>query len=120
MMVAHHVKYEELHGVDEVVMMEKGAHRQLHNRLRQERKCNVSADTLRKISTTARNRSEYSKSGKYDYHKRSMQPIYFNETLMPNVGFQESIRYNQFTGCVTCTSLFRGYHGKKLLYIDIM
>lgn len=119
MLVAHHVRYKELHGVDEVVMIEKGEHKRLHHRLRQEGKCNVSVDTLRRISYAARNRSEYSKDGKAEYHKKSMQPIYFNETLMKNVGHQESIRYNRFTGCVTYTSLFRGYHGKELLDINI-
>ena len=40
-MVHHHIKYKEIHGVDEVVLMDKGEHAKLHRKLRREYKCNV-------------------------------------------------------------------------------
>ena len=55
-MVHHHVKYLEIHGVDEVVLMPKGEHIKLHNRLRREGKCNIPRTELAKISYMAYNR----------------------------------------------------------------
>ena len=54
MFVNHHIKYKEIHGVDEVVLMDKSEHRRLHARLRREGKCNISSDILRIISSKAK------------------------------------------------------------------
>ena len=56
MQVHHHIKYKEIHGVDEVVVMDKGEHRKLHNRLRKENKCNIPPTDLCKISARANSR----------------------------------------------------------------
>ena len=56
-MVHHHIKYKEIHGVDEIVMMEIGEHRKLHNRLRKENKCNILPSVLKKISWAAYSRT---------------------------------------------------------------
>ena len=58
MLVHHHIKYKEIHGVDEVVMMEKGEHNKLHRRLRREGKCNISPIALQKISSSANSRRD--------------------------------------------------------------
>jgi hypothetical protein len=58
MMVHHHVKYKEIHGYDEVILMEKGEHDKLHKRLRKEGRCKISREDLHRISTLARQRSD--------------------------------------------------------------
>jgi hypothetical protein len=52
-MVYHHIKYKEIHGVDEVVMMEPSEHKKLHCRLRKEGRCNIPSSILREISNRA-------------------------------------------------------------------
>lgn len=56
-MVEHHVKYKEIHGVDETVWMTYGEHRLLHNQLRKDGKCGISVKELRDISHCAQNRT---------------------------------------------------------------
>ena len=68
MLVHHHIKYKEIHGVDEVVMMEKGEHNKLHRRLRREGKCNVPQIILHKISSSANSRRDNSRV--LDWYKR--------------------------------------------------
>ena len=58
----HHIKYKEIHGVDEIVMLTPSEHKELHRRLRREGKCNVPADELAKISHRAHRRSPRSKA----------------------------------------------------------
>lgn len=53
MQVNHHVKYKEIHGVDEIVIMDKGEHGRLHTRLRREGKCNIPPKELARISMKA-------------------------------------------------------------------
>ena len=53
MQVHHHIKYKEIHGVDEVVMMERSEHSKLHQRLRREHKCSIPPSTLKRISENA-------------------------------------------------------------------
>jgi len=57
-MVEHHVKYEEIHGVDETVWMTMREHKLLHSRLRREGKCDISVEELTKISVNAHHRTE--------------------------------------------------------------
>jgi hypothetical protein len=52
-MVYHHVKYKEIHGIDEIVVMTAGEHIKLHRRLRKEGKCNVPVQVLGKLSREA-------------------------------------------------------------------
>lgn len=51
--VQHHVKYKEIHGVDEIVLMPASEHVELHRKLRQKGKCKVPVDELKKISSNA-------------------------------------------------------------------
>jgi len=61
-MVEHHVKYLELHGVDETEWMTRSEHQKLHRRLRKEGKCNIPSEELRKIAVAANGRTDKSKS----------------------------------------------------------
>lgn len=53
MLVHHHIKYREIHGVDEVIMMDAGEHQKLHRRLRRDGKCKVPSHILLRISSAA-------------------------------------------------------------------
>jgi len=57
-LIEHHIKYKEIHGVDETVFMSRGEHKKLHCRLRKEGKCNISVSSLQKISTKAAQRTQ--------------------------------------------------------------
>jgi hypothetical protein len=51
--VFHHIKYKEIHGVDEGYWITASKHKKIHMRLRKEGKCNIDPDTLRKCSSRA-------------------------------------------------------------------
>ena len=55
-LVRHHIKYKEIHGVDEVVLMTRSEHFKLHRRLRDTGKCTIPSDDLCKISIAAAKR----------------------------------------------------------------
>lgn len=57
-LIEHHVKYKEIHGIDETIWLTTSEHVKLHNRLRKEGKCNVPAEKLAKISQKAYRRTE--------------------------------------------------------------
>ena len=59
MQVHHHIKYKEIHGVDEVITMDAGEHKRLHTRLRKEGKCNIPTTELATISQSASRRSSH-------------------------------------------------------------
>ena len=129
-LIEHHVKYKELHGVDETVWMTKSEHKKLHNRLRKEGKCNVSPDLLNTIAIAAHNRTNKAKEWRKiynktsaiiqycsEYQKRNRFLFNFYESMMPNVVHHEIITYNISTGSVIVTCYFKGNNGKKLFYI---
>ena len=130
-LVEHHTKYIEIHGIDESLWMTPSEHRNLHNRLREEGKCNVPPEELEKISKAAVERTEkhiirkreYVKTNKYkeykhEYNKKSYW-FMFKDTIAPNIRLQEEIVYSSITGNLVISSGFVGDHGKKLLIIDI-
>ena len=51
--VKHHIKYIEIHGIDEVVLMTRSDHQKLHRRLRKEGKLNIPVEKLNIISQRA-------------------------------------------------------------------
>ncbi len=57
-LIEHHIKYKEIHGVDETVLIPFGEHIQIHRRLRKMGKCNIPIDELNRISHLAKNRTE--------------------------------------------------------------
>lgn len=50
----HHEKYEEIHGEEKVVLMCYKCHFNLHKKLREEGKCNISPNELQKISRNSK------------------------------------------------------------------
>ena len=75
-LIEHHTHYKEIDGYDETVFMTPSDHRLLHNRLRQEGKCNIAPEELKKISMAAETRTEKSqiKRAKYrEDHKEEMK-----------------------------------------------
>lgn len=126
MMVQHHIKYEEIHGVDEVIMMEQEEHVRLHQRLRREKKCLVPAAKLNAISQAAHTRTNKGiethrlccqRHNKQMNHKKNR--IRFLKTVGKNVQFIETIAVNPNTGTLYCGCHFCGTNGMKLKIIDI-
>src|SRR3990172_1537770 len=97
MLVEHHIKYKEIHGVDETVWMEKGEHMKLHKRLRKEGKCKIPVLVLRDISNLANHRAR----------KRRVQQIGFDEPILKNFRIIRKIKYNNHTGKISYSSRFR-------------
>lgn len=131
MLVEHHVKYKEIHGVDETVWIDKGKHIVLHRRLRREGKCRIPIDQLNKISKRAYARTKKGKENeiKYrvnpkrvnyniNYKKENTYTFTFSEVVMPNVELNESWYYNKVTNVLLISSGFRADHGKNLLFIE--
>jgi len=127
--VEHHVKYKEIHGVDETVFMSRSEHSILHRRLRKEGRCNIPSEQLTKIANTAHNRTEKQKKYFKEYHqtnkmklwqsdyaKKAYRFIEFVESLAPSIMLSERITYNSLTGIVSYTSQFKAYNGLKLCH----
>lgn len=68
-LIQHHVKYLEIHGVDETVWLTVSEHVKLHKRLRREGKCNVPSDELKKIAMAAHNRTPKRRAARAAYNK---------------------------------------------------
>lgn len=118
MLDEHHIKYKEIHGVDETIWLTHSEHQKLHKRLRREGKCNVPSDILRKISTSACQRTNKIKEYLNKYRKEAYpMVITFTEPLLPCVRLHERIYYNFITGTVSFSSNFSSSHGKKILFI---
>lgn len=131
-LVEHHTKYEEIHGIDDTTWMVPSEHRDLHNRLRREERCDISSEELRKISIVATRRTEkhkeairdYNKTEKFrkyksDYCKMYIMKIVTNSTISKNIIFHEEMAYNIKTETLTISSGFFGSHGIKLPTINI-
>lgn len=118
MLVEHHTKYKEIHGIDETVWMEKGEHRALHNRLRKEGKCNIPVPELAKISLAARARTGKNKESNKQYNKKNKYQFQFYTTIIPNVRLREHGVYNLKTDNIYISSHFMASNGKKIFYID--
>lgn len=61
-LIEHHTHYKEIDGYDETVWMTRSEHRLLHNRLREEGKCNIPPEELQKIASAAYYRTEKRKA----------------------------------------------------------
>lgn len=117
--VQHHIKYEEIHGVDEIKIITESEHRLLHNRLRKEGKCNIPPAILNQISRAALRRSPKYKQRCLKYRRDNVLAIVFNETIAPNVQLHEWIRYNRKTGNVMIYAYFQAHNGKKLYEVNL-
>jgi len=116
--VQHHVKYKEIHGKDEIVLLTKGAHRALHNRLRREGRCNIPSDILAKISDKARGRTLHAKQYLKNYRLNNEYEFSFLESVYPDIQLYEKIRYNRKIGTVSFRTGFAQFRGQKLYYIS--
>jgi len=114
MLVEHHIKYLEIHGVDKTVWMNAGTHNKLHRKLRQTGKCNVAVDELAIISREAHRRTIKYKDRTKGYYKQ--QIIEFTENLQPFVELRERIVVSKTTGNINYLAGFRGKNGNKLFY----
>jgi hypothetical protein len=119
LLVQHHVKYKELDGIDEVVMMNKADHIALHRRLRKEKKCKLPPKKLHEISSAAYRRTPRGRAVKKRMYKKSRQIIEFYETVDSHISFVETIIYNSNTGNVRYRYRFRGRPRRDILFIDI-
>lgn len=131
-LVEHHVKYKELHGIDKTVWMEISEHIALHRRLRKEGKCNVPRDQLNKISKMAYLRTKKGKNNQLKhrkcvhrinynrkYKKENTHNFNFSEIVMPNVEINENWYYNTITNILIISSGFRANHGKKIYFMEV-
>jgi len=121
MLVEHHIKYKEIHGVDETVWIEKGEHKKLHNRLRKEGKCNIEVELLKKISETAYQRTSKCISQKKEYIKEHRKPFEYIDlvaTVGINTRLVERVIYHS-NGNVYLVSRFMGNNGHILPVIII-
>jgi hypothetical protein len=116
MFVNHHIKYKEIHGVDEEINMDKGEHDKLHKRLRKEGKCKIPAKKLHEISKAAYYRTPRGKSIRSIYNKQ-VQRLKFRETIGRKILLWEEIAYNSNTGNVSLISFFQG-NGIHIPIID--
>ncbi len=127
MLVEHHIKYKEIHGVDETVWMEKGKHHALHDRLRRDGKCNIPVKKLRQIASIAHKRTDRYKEylrtrpkKSYEsnrvYARNHYKTLTINSHLSHNIRLKESIRYNTKTNKIYVSVRFEAT-GKHKLYI---
>jgi len=117
-LVQHHIKYKELQGVDEIVVMTESEHRRLHNRLRKVGKCTISTKKLREISSKARERTQKAKQRKIEYKKGTIKEIEFTSLIESNIRLHKRICYNLNTGSPTVFIWFAAHHNSQLKIID--
>jgi len=119
-LIQHHVKYQEIHGVDEIKLMTWSEHHKLHNKLRKKGLCNIPSKQLAKISIKAHARTQKNKKYQLDYSRtekrknqqkeydsKAKQDIDFVEKIGKNIYLYEKIRYNLFTKHISYHSRFR-------------
>lgn len=136
MLVEHHVKYKELHGVDETVWMTESEHRKLHFKLRTESKCNVPSEKLKKISNAACKRTDKYKKKQTEYYQRldikkrvseyvkeysreNIFSFHFFESMSINVRLHEVIGYNSKINTILYKCHFEGTNNHKLAVVNI-
>jgi hypothetical protein len=108
MLVEHHIKYKELHGIDETIWMERSEHRKLHERLRKEGKCKVPVKKLETIANKAYDRTEKARKRRREYDSKFIKRKAFITLLEPYFEIIEVVRYNVSTNKITVSSSFRG------------
>ena len=119
-MIEHHIKYKEIHGVDETVWLTKSEHIKLHKRLRRENKCTVPVNELSKISHAACRRTTKGKQNNLNYIKNNSCILRFSSAIMTNINLIEVWRYYGKGDSFSCSSFFMASSGNKdkLLIID--
>jgi hypothetical protein len=104
MLVEHHIKYKEIHGVDETIWMEKAEHAQLHRKLRREGKCKIPPNELNRIARAASKRTvkakELARKQKKKYELLFCQNVDLPTRADIYAYIIERITYNHKTGSV--------------------
>lgn len=114
MLVQHHTKYKEIHGVDEIVLMRCGEHIKHHNRLRKAGCCKIPPD----VTHDAHLRSPKHKETTKRYTSNHQRKIKFYNSVGENVRLVEEIQYNLKTGVLSIYSYLLPSNEYKLFYID--
>lgn len=123
----HHIKYEEIHGEDEIVMLSRSEHRLIHRELRADGAKPIPVNVIQAAHQRSPERKKYyenycrSKCGKRTIKnlREKCRRIHFSEPLGNYTGLYEEIRYNPDTGSVTYSSMFRAVKGRKLIMVDV-
>ena len=122
----HHIRYKEIHGEDEIVMLTRSEHKKLHAKLRR-----TNGNIPDAVRWAAHQRSPARKEYYENYcqseqGKRTIKNLrekcyrmYFSEPLGNYTGLCEEIRYNPETGSVTYSSMFRASKGRKLITMEV-
>ena len=120
-MVHHHVKYKEIHGVDEIILISEREHRRIHNRLRREGACKIPPKELAVISDMAYKRSdkrvnylknyqrtEEGKAKNREYTKNNLRQLQFSDKLGEKTHLIETYSYNLITNnlCISTRFVF--------------
>jgi len=114
-LIEHHIKYKELHGVDETIFLSRREHKKLHIMLRQKGKCNISVAELKKISNAAHERTEKTKEKRRVYQTTPKSKIYQREYWKSDQGKTIQVKYrNSELGCATN----RTYRSEVFKFID--
>lgn len=74
-LIEHHIHYKEIDGYDETIWMTRSNHKLLHNRLREEGKCNISAEEMRSMASSASSRTEKSKQYHREWYQENKERI---------------------------------------------
>lgn len=114
-LIKHHVKYEELHGVDEVVLMTRSEHKKLHNKLRNEGKCNLLPNEIAKYSKAASGRDGTVKK----YSMKNIRSYKFTILMIPYINLRTAIRYNVKLDSLSISSWFEWSRPNKITFKDI-
>jgi len=112
-LVEHHVKYKEIHGVDETVFLTPSEHKRLHLKLRKTGKCDIPSNELHAISKRAHLRTVKSKKYQNDYQNayrnKHLSRFEFSDNLGCGMRHRENITYNTKTHVVSVTCRFEGH-----------
>ncbi len=115
MLINHHVKYKEIHGIDETEKVTRREHMILHGRPVVGMKSNNPIP--RKIAVAAGNRIHMPAHNKIIHDKRNT--IDFNDRIDKNIVLRETMIVNPSTNTITWSSRFIGDHGRKIIGVDI-
>ena len=111
----HHIRYEEIHGEDEIIMLTHNEHKKVHR----EDRANGFKPIPRKIQQAARARSPKGIISQLKYEKQALKYIHFSESFGLDVLHKERITYNENNGNVSYMSILRPSRGRTLPIIEV-
>lgn len=105
-LVEHHIKYKEIHGVDETIWLTRSEHKKLHLRLRREGRCKIPVDDLSRIADRAFDRTKKARE-RHKKYNQNVKRYVIVETMLPYCQLVQTISYNLNNGVVSVGSSFR-------------